>query len=130
MAQTHFINVDLEVRAATDLTALASAFEAFEPGAMALSCMPIDDGFLANLELHEEPDDAETGILGFLRLIDALPPEARRLWDDARQRDFSIGVRAGSTPSPFELVITPATLDRVAKVGARISLAVYPPDDE
>lgn len=125
MANTHFINVDLEIRGATDLSALVNAFE---PGAMALSCMPLDDGFLANLELGEQPDDAETGILGFLHLIDALPPEARRLWDGARQRDFSIGVQSGSSPSSFEIAITPATLDRIARVGARIAFVVYAPD--
>jgi hypothetical protein len=43
--ETHFINVDLELRAATELTELV---QAFEPGAMALNCMAVDDGYLAS----------------------------------------------------------------------------------
>ena len=125
MADTHFINVDLEVRAASDLTELAKALE---PGTIALSCMPFDDGFLANFELATQPADAESGILGFLDLIEALSGEARRLWEGATRRDFSIGVQSGTTPS-FEIAITPATLARVVAVGARVTFVVYAEPD-
>lgn len=119
--ETHFINVDLELRAATELTELV---QAFEPGAMALNCMVVDDGYLANLELATQPSEAEAAIRSFIKLIDKLPPRARELWDASR-RDFSIGVEAGSTPSSFELALTPAVLRLAADVGARITFVVY-----
>ena len=89
--KTQFLNVDLELRATNDLTELV---QAFEPGAMALNCMAVEDGYFANLELASEPTEAEAAIRSFVALIDELPPRARALWNEVK-RDFSIGVQAG-----------------------------------
>jgi hypothetical protein len=120
--KTRFINVDLELRATKDLTELV---QAFEPGAAALNCMPLDDGYLANLELDTQPTEAEGAIRSFIKLIERLPPRARELWNNAPGRDFSIGVQAGSTPSSFELALTPEVLKLAADVGARVTFVVY-----
>lgn len=122
MADTHFINVDLEVRAATDLRELAKALE---PRTVVLFCGPLDDGFLATFELDEQPIEADSGMVGFLDLIDALPSDARRRWDAATRRDFSIGVQCGGDTHAFELAIAPATLARVAAAGAHVTFVVY-----
>ena len=119
--KTHFLNVDLDVRATKELTELV---QAFEPDAMALNCMAVEDGYLANLELATQPVEAESAIRVFVDLIDRLPTRARELWDASR-RDFSIGIEAGTTPSSFELALTPDVLRLVAEVGARITLVVY-----
>jgi hypothetical protein len=120
--ETHFLNVDLELRAERELTELV---QAFEPGAMALNCMALDDGYLANLELATQPTEAEAAIRSFVNLIDKLPERARVLWNEASRRDFSIGIEAGSTPSSFELALTPAVLKLAADVGARITVVIY-----
>jgi hypothetical protein len=119
--KTHFLNVDLELRASKELSELAKAFE---PGAMILSCMAMEHGYLANLELASQPANAEVAIRDFVSLIEKLPPPARALWNDAK-RDFSIGVGAGSIPSSFELALTPEVLKIAAEVGARITFVVY-----
>ena len=121
-SRTRFINVDLEVRSKQDLAPLASAFE---PRAFALSCMPIEDRYLASFELLRDPTDPDAGIRSFLRLVAKLPPRARRLWTAASRRDFSIGVQAGSATSSFELALTPAVLRLAADVGAHVSFVVY-----
>jgi hypothetical protein len=120
--KTHFLNVDLELRSKHELTELV---QAFEPGAMALSCMAIEDGYLANLELDTQPTEAEAAIRSFVNLIEMLPPRARDLWNEASMRDFSIGVEAGATPSHFEFALTPAVLKLAANVGAQITFVVY-----
>jgi len=120
--KTHFLNVDLELHATKELTELVKAFE---PGTMALSCMAVEDGYLANLELANQPTEAEAAIRSFVHLIETLPPRARELWNQASTRDFSIGVEAGSTPSNFEIALTPAVLRLAAEVGARITFVVY-----
>ncbi len=120
--KTHFLNVDLEVRSKDALTELV---QAFEPGAMALSCMAIPDGYLANLELATQPAEAEAAIRSFASLIERLPPRARDLWNKASVRDFSIGVEAGGSPSHFEAALTPAVLELAAALGARITFVVY-----
>ena len=119
---TYFINVDLEVVATQDLTELARSFE---PAASALECIAVEEGYFANLELEKQPEDAETAIRAFVDLIQRLPERPLALWRGASRRDFSIGVDAGSTPSTFELALTPATLKLAADVGARIVFVVY-----
>ncbi len=119
---TRFLNVDLELRGKEDLTELV---QAFEPGAFALSCMAFEDGYLANLELAAQPTDAEAAIRCFVDLVNNLPPQALQLWKNASTRDLSIGVEAGSTPSHFEVALTPGVLELAAEVGARITFVVY-----
>ena len=120
--ETHFINVDLEVRSTVDLTELV---QAFEPGAWALNCTAFEDGYMANLELAIDPDEPEAAIRSFVALIRGLPDGARKLWDGASRRDFSIGVEGGLTPFCFELALTADVLKLAAEVGARIVFAVY-----
>ena len=120
--KTRFLNVDLELRAIKELTELV---QAFEPGATALNCMPLDGGYLADLELDTQPTEAESAIRSFIELIERLPPRARELWNNASSRDFSIGVQAGSTASSFELALTSDLLRLAADVGARIIFVVY-----
>jgi hypothetical protein len=120
--KTHFLNVDLELRDTKELTELVKALE---PGTMALSCLAVADGYFANLELATQPTEAEAAIRSFVHLIETLPPPARELWNRASRRDFSIGVEAGSTPSTFEIALTPAVLRLAADVGARITFVVY-----
>jgi hypothetical protein len=119
---TCFLNVDLDLRAATELSELARAFE---PEAMTLNCIAMGSGYFASLELATQPTDAESAIRRFVQLIEALTPRARELWDQASSRDFSIGVDAGSTPHSFEIALTPEVLRLAADVGARVTFVVY-----
>src|SRR5262252_6762466 len=105
--KTYFRNVDLEVRSTEDLTELVRALE---PGVIELSCMPLEEGYLANLELASQPTEADAAIRSLVGLIEQLPARARDLWNRASMRDFSIGIEAGPTPSTFELVLPPEVL--------------------
>jgi hypothetical protein len=118
-----FLNVDLDLRATYDLAELVAAFE---PGASALECMPLEGGFFANLELDTDPATPEAAIHGFVALVKRLPPRARALWSEASQRAFSIAFEAGSSPSPFELALSPDVLRLAADVGAHVVFVVYP----
>jgi hypothetical protein len=121
-SRTHFLNVDLELLAKQDLTALV---QAFEPGASAINCIAVENGYFVNLELDIQPSEPEAAIRSFVDLVEKLPPPARVLWDETSKRDLSIGVQAGSTPSSFEVALTPAVLKLAADVGARIVFVVY-----
>jgi len=120
-SKTHFLNVDLDLRASKDLSALV---QALEPDVMTLTCTAVEDGYLASVELATDPVDADSAIRRFVALIEKLPWDARALWNEAR-RDFSIGVQAGTAPTSFELALTPTTLGLAAEVGARITFVVY-----
>jgi hypothetical protein len=62
-----------------------------------------------------------------VRLIDNLPSDARRQWNQASLRSFNIGVQSGAERPAFELEIGPDVLGDVARIDARIVVTVYPP---
>ena len=62
------------------------------------------------------------------KCIQALPASARKLWKQARTRDFSIGIAAGVADGAT-FVIDAETVKAATKVGARISIVVYPPEE-
>jgi hypothetical protein len=121
-AKTRFINVDLDVRAKTDLAGLVPAFE---PGAYVLGCMPVKGGYFANWELAGQPCEPNVAIRRFVRLIEALPPKARGIWNRASKREFSIGVEAGRLPGSVEFALRSTTLKLAASVGAGVTFVVY-----
>jgi hypothetical protein len=121
MTDTQFLNVDLDLRSAVDLSELARALE---PGALTLTCGAVDGGYIASFEIAGHATDAESTIRRLVALVDALPSRARGLWDQTT-RDFSIGLRAGSRQSKFELALPPDVIQLVAGVGASLSVTVY-----
>jgi hypothetical protein len=118
-----FLNVDLDVWSAKDLSQLAAAFE---PGAFALHFGPADAGLRMTLELARDPVDPESAIRAFLALVARLPSSAREEWDAASRRDFSIGVEVNAGGPPADVHIEPAILRDVSAVGAGISFVAYP----
>jgi hypothetical protein len=130
-ATTSFLNVDLDVSGVEDLAPLV---QALRPAIFELYTGRSGSGYQAHLELASRgsagPSDADGTITRFVRLLLALPPRARRLWDRARQRDFNIGVQAGMDPHAFELGLRATTLQAVAGLRGRIVLTVYAVDRE
>jgi len=122
-----FLNVDLDIESADDLTVLASAFA---PLAYALE-RPTGR---ASFELNdpEMSKDPESVILEFVRRVNDLPRSAREVWDRASRRVFDIGVQSGRRPSQLTHRVSSHTLRAVADVGAAIAVTVYAvmPDDE
>ena len=68
---------------------------------------------------------ADQTINAFCRLIRGLPQAERKLWDDAKVRDFSIGIQAGEEPSARDFAIEAKTVTAVSELNARIVLTVY-----
>jgi hypothetical protein len=124
--KTRFINVDLDVRAKTDLAALVPAFE---PGAYVLGCTKVKGGYFANWELAGQPLEPNIAIRRFVKLIEALAPKTRAIWNRASKREFSIGVEAGRLPASTEFALNPSTLKLAAGVGAGVVFVVYVRED-
>jgi 50S ribosomal subunit-associated GTPase HflX len=71
---------------------------------------------------------AEAAARLLLAQVETLSPIARRCWDKASKRTFDIGVQADMGTRAFEEVrLTPETLSRIASIGARLQVTVYPP---
>jgi hypothetical protein len=122
---TSFLNVDLDVASTQDLSPLVTALgrNVFD-----LFTGKMRRGYATHLELGAPPKDADWAIRKFVRLLTALPPAARRRWDNARQRDFNIGIQGGIAPHAVELGLRAETLHAVARLRARIVVTVYAVD--
>jgi hypothetical protein len=119
--------VDLDIRSRRSLAPLVEAWPwAQTPG--------LDDGrvprwIVVNPRL--DPRNADAAIRHLVALVDALPKAARVCWKDASSRTFDIGIQAGLEPRSFEEVkLREDTLKDVARLSARILVAIYAPYEE
>jgi hypothetical protein len=120
---TQFLNVDLDICSARDLQPLVDGFGGKVD---VLYVGRYRRTFAAHLELAGATKSADSTIRAFCALIRALPKEARESWDAAKVRDFSIGIQAGTHPSPCDFAIETRTLNAASELAARIVFTVYP----
>lgn len=124
-APPQFLNVDLEVVSKTDLAPFVKSFGSRKVSV--LYCIRQEDGFLAALELSTARRTPEQLLSRFCDLLEAMPPEAAKLWRNARQRIFDIGIESGRAQPPLAVKISPATLARITALGATVAVTIYPP---
>ena len=127
-ARGHFLNVDLEVQSREDLSLLAAELESRacllhfqqEPGA----------NFLV-VEREDEPSGPglEATVVDLCTLVETLSPPARALWDRADLRVLDAGFDAVSGSPLAFFSMPPSLLRRVAAIGARLAVTVYPEDE-
>jgi len=115
-----FLNVDLDIDSAEDLSLLITALE---PRAYSLA----RSAGRASFELSEpvQPTTPEPLILEFVRLVKGLPPQVRALWDRADRRVFDIGIQSGRGPFQEGHRLAPDTLRAAAEVEAEVAFTVY-----
>ena len=127
MEKPQYLNVDLELASRRSLAPLV---EAWEELAMKLR----DDwrggvhfvSFEVSVRRARNPGPNVT-IRAFVRLVEALPPRLRALWDQAHRRAFDVGVEMGSGRFTPVVDLSRDTIRRVAEVGGSIVSTVYPP---
>lgn len=129
MSETRYLNVDLELRSAADLSPLA---EHWGERVMVLFNHRVGECYhlaleTAVAETSRPPSaaDADACIQDFLALFSALPSPLLALWTGCTSRTFDIGVTAGTTPPAFALTPSEPTLRAVAELGAAARLTVY-----
>ncbi len=124
-SQTRFVNVDLDVKSLGDLSPL---LEAFGENVLRLHNARIGRRYWIRVELLRSiPRSPAEAIRGFCRLIEKLPPAAKKLWKNASSRQFDIGIQAGKKPTTSEWLLDVDMLRDVAKNRAQIELTVYSP---
>lgn len=131
MDEARFLNVDLELESAADLSPLAAHFG---ERVLVLLNQRVGQSYRLALETWESfsppgERDADACIQGFLTLLATLPPPLRALWAGCRARTFDVGVSAGPTPPASTQVLSPATLAEIAALDAAVRLTIYAPQD-
>jgi hypothetical protein len=72
------------------------------------------------------PGSPDAAIRRLVKVIDALPKPARRLWAAAKDRVFDIGLQGGVRPHCREFQLTGSTVAALKRVGGSILITVYP----
>jgi hypothetical protein len=120
-----YLNTDLDLASAKDLTALAAAFQ--KRGMYSLHVSHNDDGmWYATLETEEQHDEPESNIAAMLVAIESLAGSLRTAWRGCTRREFNIGYDCGEEPWGFNQALSPGLLARVAKAGASVRITIYP----
>ena len=121
-----YLNTDLELVSATDLTPLATALEA--QGLMILNQGKYDDSYYVDFETDDGYPDPETNIAAMVTVIEALAPELQSLWQGCSSRRFDIGYRVPAEAGDrFHQELSAGLLSRLAAVGASVRITIYPP---
>ena len=126
--ETEFLNVDLDIRSRGNLQPLVSAFG---KNVFVLHVGGEGRDYCAHLEYAGRKfcgKDANWLIRHLIGLVQRLPQPARRRWDQARSREFNIGIQAGFKPRVYELQLAPRTMDLLHSVKGRVVLTLYAPD--
>jgi len=138
-----FLNVDLEIWSRTDLSSIAMALS---PRALVLHAGKVRRKFLVSVEVAKTTTSPERTMWALLRLVESLPPVARRRWKGADARIFNVGYEGGrpvllherpagsgrwyarrrSDAAPYETSFSPELLRAVARVGGTITTTIYP----
>lgn len=118
---TTFLNVDLDVRAkAGDL---AEFLRSIAPSVIVLHQTKQE----ASIELTSDFPSLEETVIGWIELIEGLPPQVRNAWDELEFRKLNIGIQAGCEPHAAAFTISGKTVALLACVFLEITFTVYAP---
>lgn len=125
MPNIHFLNVDLDLESKASL---ASIVETFGKDVVVLHHNTAREFCTASFEAVGSgcSGDAESAISSLCLLVENLPEDARRIWDECCTRVFDIGYESGDSPKSFRSILHPETIKRVAALGAAIMVTIYP----
>lgn len=120
-----YLNTDLDVTSAEDLTVLAEALNVKE--LFSLHVTRAEDGLWhAKFETDKDYDDPEKTITTMITAIETLEEPLRAIWNRCSQREFNMGYDCGSEPWAFEQGLSSELLSRIVALGASLRLTLYP----
>jgi len=122
--ESHFLNVDLDIYSRSSLEPLVA-----EMGhrVSVLFAGRVKRTYEAHLELRKITNTADATILAFCALIRALSKPQRKLWNEAKIREFSVGIQSQLKPTTFEITLAERTIRAASEVNARINFTIYSP---
>jgi hypothetical protein len=122
-----FMNVDLDIYSKTDLQPLVAALG---NSIIEMWVGRVRRTYEAHLELsgsHLALRALSSIILKLCKLVQALPPRERRLWNAAKTKSFDIGIGAPKRNRHYWSAVSPDAVRAAAEVGAQIAITIYGP---
>lgn len=123
-----FISVQLEIESPRPLGHLFHSFSGAE--VVSVDYRESTRGFAAAFEhsrsgMSTGPD---VQIEDFCDTILGFKDEARAVWNGAYRRTFNVGYEIDDSSECFRSELAPETMERIARVGASVIVAIYPPE--
>lgn len=120
-----YLNTDLDVASADDLTGIAMVFES--AGVKALHVTYCEDGlWRAIFETKEQHSEPEASISVMASAIESLVDPLKVVWSRCNLREFNIGYDCGEDPWEFNQGLSNALLLRIATAGTSVRITLYP----
>ena len=119
---TRFLNVDLELVATFDLAPL---LEYLSQPTFTLRDSVNEGRRTVWMELNADPKDTDDAIRRYAMLVESLPSDIRRLWDECEDRCLNVGIQSGLSPHASAFRISTAALAKLVAIAARLEITVY-----
>jgi hypothetical protein len=120
-----YLNTDLDLRSASDLSDLGAYFET--QGMWLLHVTKSDDGtWYATIETEVSYDEPAKNIDAILNAIESMPAPHQHAWSNCSIREFNVGYDCGDEPWAYNQAISSDLLGRLAKVGGSLRITLYP----
>ena len=120
----YFLNVDLEIMSKTSLDSLARDMGR---RVIVLHCGPFARRHLLVLESSRQHKKPDAAIAALCSAVEHLAPAAKRIWQ-AASKDFDVGYELRSSERSSRFTLRPGTLERVARLGATLTVTYYRED--
>lgn len=123
----HYLNTDLDLSSAEDLTELVRALEA--RGLFVLHSARCEDGpWLAIFEAAGQYAEPEASIAEIIAIVESLPLSLKTIWRGCIYREFNIGYSCGEHPQAFEQTLSNSLLTRISAANVSLKVTIYPWD--
>jgi hypothetical protein len=118
-----YLNTDLEIESKGDVSSIV---DAFGDDVLVHHHGEIRNYQHASFSVAGGSTDADSAINFFCTLVESLPNEIRKVWDECVTRVFDLGYESGTSPENFCSQIRASTIQRVANIGASVAVTIYP----
>jgi len=121
-AVTSFLNVDLDLCGRTG--DIDEILRSMEPSVIVLHRA---EQFAVVEQLRESLPSLEETVTGWVELVEALPPQVRKVWDALEFRKLNIGIQAECEPRHAEFAVSGRAVASLAAAHLEIIITVYAP---
>ena len=122
MTLPKYLNTDLEIDSLEDMSLLV---DEFGEDVFVIYNGEWGKNYRCAFEVNESLAHANEAISFLCMLVEALPEDIRKIWDNALKKVLSIGFESGSSEK-LEVEIEPYVLERAAQIGAKLNIVIYP----
>jgi hypothetical protein len=121
--RVQYLNTDLVLESAGDLTPIV---EAFGDDVVVLHSGVAKGIHRAAFEIAGSHAGPNEDIKYFVALVEALPPNARALWEGCYSRVFDLGYSSGNETPSHTSELRSNTIQAMAALNASVAITIYP----